>query len=103
MMSGMRINYHKSELVLVHHMEMDKVQFYTNLFGYPVGAFPIRYLGIPLHYNKLRRDDLQPLIDKIINRIVGWRGKLLTQAGRLYMDNCLCYEPGDQYAAVEQE
>jgi hypothetical protein len=50
-----------------------------------VGAFPIKYLGVPLHYNKLRREDLQPLIEKIIKRIAGWRGKLLTQAGRLVL------------------
>jgi hypothetical protein len=31
------------------------------------------------------RESLQPLIDKIIKRIVGWRGKLLTQARRLIL------------------
>jgi hypothetical protein len=38
-----------------------------------------------MHFNKLRRDDLQPLVDKIIKRIAWWRGKLLTQAGRLVL------------------
>jgi hypothetical protein len=51
----------------------------------PSGAFPIKYLGVPLHYNKLSREDLHPLIEKIIKRIAGWRGKLLTQAGRLLL------------------
>jgi hypothetical protein len=50
-----------------------------------VGSFPITYLGIPLHYNKLRREDLQPLIDKIIKRIAGWRGKLLNHVGKLIL------------------
>ena len=45
--------------------------------------FPIKYLGVPLHYTKLRRKDLQPMVDKIIKRIVGWRGRLLSYAGRL--------------------
>ena len=39
------------------------------------GSFPIKYLGIPLHYDKLRREDIQPLIDKIMKRIAGWRGE----------------------------
>jgi hypothetical protein len=31
-----------------------------------VGSFPIKYLGLPLHYEKLRRGDMQPLIDNIL-------------------------------------
>jgi hypothetical protein len=50
-----------------------------------VGELPIKYLGMPLHYYKLSREDLQLLIDKIIKRVAGWRGKLLTQAGRLIL------------------
>jgi hypothetical protein len=60
----------------------------------PVGNFPIKYLGIPLHYQKLRREDLQPLIDKIIKMIAGWRGKLLTRAGRIILiQTCLASIP----------
>jgi hypothetical protein len=59
-----------------------------------VGAFPIKYLGIPLHYNKLSREDLQPLVNKIIKRIAGWRGKLLTKAGRIILiKTCLASIP----------
>jgi hypothetical protein len=59
-----------------------------------VGSFPIKYLGIPLHYEKLRREDLQPLIDKILKRIAGWRGKLLSYAARvLLIKTCLASIP----------
>jgi hypothetical protein len=85
LMSGMRINYHKSELVAINPSEMEEVQEFADIFGCPVGDFPIKYLGISLHYQKLRMEDLQPLIDKIIKMIAGWRGKLLTQAGRLIL------------------
>jgi hypothetical protein len=64
------------------------------VFGCPVGAFPIKYLGIPLHYNKLSREDLHPLIDKIIKRIARWRGKLLTKVGRIILiKTCLASIP----------
>jgi hypothetical protein len=43
----------------------------VEIFGCLVGAFLIKYLGVPLHYNKLRREDLQTLIEKIIKRIAG--------------------------------
>jgi hypothetical protein len=32
-----------------------------------------------------RREDLQPLVEKIIKRIADWRGKLLTQGRRLVL------------------
>jgi hypothetical protein len=40
-------------------------------------------LGVPFHYEKLRREDVQPLMDKILKKIAGWRGKLLSQAAKL--------------------
>jgi hypothetical protein len=94
LMSGMRINYHKSELILVNIENRDVVNRWAEIFGCPVGAFPIKYLGIPLHYTKLSREDPQPLVDKIIKRIAGWRGKLLSRAGRIILiKTCLAGIP----------
>jgi hypothetical protein len=85
MMSGMRINDNKSELVPINPIGSEENQGFADIFGCPVGDFSIKYLGSPLHYHKLKREDLQPLIDKIIKRIAGWRGKLLSQVGRLIL------------------
>lgn len=45
----------------------------AHVFACPIGIFPFKYLGISLHHDRLRRDDIQLLIDKIIKRIAGWR------------------------------
>jgi hypothetical protein len=45
-----------------------------------MGSFPIKYLGVPLHYDKLKRKDIRPLVDKILNRVASSKGKLLSQA-----------------------
>lgn len=64
------------------------------MFGCPVGDLPITYLGAPLHYEKLKGEYLQPLVDKIIKRIAGWRGKLFSHAGRLLLiKTCLASIP----------
>jgi hypothetical protein len=56
--------------------------------------FPYTYLGVPLHYIKLRREDIQPIVDKIIKRVAGWKGKLLSYGGRLSLPNsCLSSIP----------
>jgi hypothetical protein len=80
--SRMRINYQKSELIPLC-LEEEETKFYADILGCVVGNFPIKYLGMSLHYEKLRREDIQPLIDKILKRIAGWRGKLLSYAARL--------------------
>ena len=55
---------------------------------------PIKYLGVPLHFTKLTRNDLQPVTDKIIKRIDGWWGRLLSYARRLtLLKACLANIP----------
>jgi hypothetical protein len=49
---------------------------------------------VPLHYTNLRKEHLQPIIDKIIKRIAGWKGRLLSYAGRLtLLKACLVSVP----------
>jgi hypothetical protein len=47
-----------------------------------LGFFPIKYLGVPLHHDKLKREDLQPLVDALLGRMTGWRGKLMSSAAK---------------------
>src|ERR1041384_8455564 len=47
--------------------------------------FPCKYLGVPLHFSKLRREDLQPIVDKTFKRFSGWGGKLLNYQSRLVL------------------
>jgi hypothetical protein len=91
--SGMRINYSKSELIPIN-MDQAEAQPFVDVFSCNSGVFPIKYLGIPLHYEKLSRADIQPLIDKILKRIAGWRGKLLSYRGRIILiKSCLASIP----------
>jgi hypothetical protein len=48
-----------------------------------MGDFPLQYLGVPLHHSKLRREDIQPVVDKILMKAASWRGKLLNHAAML--------------------
>jgi hypothetical protein len=43
---------------------------------------PGKYLGLSLHFRKIKMISLQPLLEKINNRLAGWKGRLLSKAGR---------------------
>jgi hypothetical protein len=67
--SGVRINFHKSDLTPVNLEE--ETQIYAQIFCCKIETFPFKYLGVPLHYDKLRREDIQPIVVMILNRIPG--------------------------------
>jgi hypothetical protein len=82
--SGMKINYSKSDMVLVNLDEEETLE-YSRIFCCKVGSFHCKYLGVPLHHKKLRREDIQPVVDKVINRIPGWKGRLMSYGVRLVL------------------
>ena len=83
-LSGMRVNFHKSEVITMN-MSGESAHDISYLFACPIGNFPIKYLGVPLHYENLSRDDIQPLVDKMLKQIAGWRGKLLSYAAKVVL------------------
>jgi hypothetical protein len=55
----MKINYRRSETVPIN-MGVQEISDFVENFGCYMGNFPIKYLGIPLHYEKLRRGRIDP-------------------------------------------
>jgi hypothetical protein len=46
-------------------------------------AFPFKYLGLPLSVKKLPKNTFLELIDKIADKLPGWKSALIHTAGRL--------------------
>ena len=92
-LSSMKINYNKSDLLTLGLEEEENLAL-ARLFCCNIGNFPIKYLGVPLHFTNLRMEDIQPVVDKLIKRITGWKGKLLSSAGKLVLlKSCLASTP----------
>lgn len=53
--------------------------------GIKVGSLPVRYLGMPLTTKTLTKQDYESLIDKVRGRMLSWRNKCLSYAGRLQL------------------
>jgi hypothetical protein len=61
-LSGMRINFHKCDLIALN-VDEQEAQVFSQTLSCKLGKLPMKYLGVPLHYTKLRKEDLQPIID----------------------------------------
>jgi hypothetical protein len=91
--SGMRINFYKCELIPMN-LEEERTHEIAHVLNCPIGALPFKYLGVPIHFEKLKREDIQPLVDKLLKRMAGWRGKLLAYSSRLELvKSCLSSVP----------
>ena len=80
--SGLHINLQKSSIHPIRCDELDLEHILSSFAGIR-GDFPCRYLVLQLHFQKLRKIHVQPLIERIGQRLPGWKGRWLNRAGRL--------------------
>src|SRR5438105_8265898 len=66
--SGLKINFHKSELFCFGDAQ-GSVETYMDLFGCKQGDLPMRYLGIQIHYKKLRNSDWRVIEERVEKRL----------------------------------
>jgi hypothetical protein len=85
-LSGLQINFHKSELYCFGEAQ-DHSQTYVELFGCNQGEFPIRYLGIPIHFQRLTNAEWKIVEERLQLHLNYWKGKLLSIGGRLVLIN----------------
>jgi hypothetical protein len=74
---------YKSKCITLN-VDASETHLVGHLFGCPIGSRGARRL---LHFDKLRAEDIQSTIDKIIKRIAGWHGRLISYSGRLVVNH----------------
>lgn len=79
--TGLTINFHKSTFTPIH-VDPELSESLAAILGCQVASFPQSYLGLPLSTHKLNLADFFFIIDKVDKRLAGWRGLLLSLAGR---------------------
>jgi hypothetical protein len=80
--SGLHINLQKSSVHPIRCQDIDLDHVLASFAGRRE-SFPCRYLGLQLHTRSLQKIHVQPLIERISQRLLGWKGKMLNKAGRL--------------------
>ncbi|XP_010691902.1 uncharacterized protein LOC104905150 [Beta vulgaris subsp. vulgaris] len=78
---GLAANLDKSNVYFAGIQE-DETNTLQELFQMPLGSFPFRYLGVPLHSSKLFYTECKPLIAKVVARVKTWTTRKLSYAGR---------------------
>jgi len=53
-----------------------------NLLPCELASFPCKYLGLPLSLDKLTKEQVQPIINRIADQLPGWKANLMTKIGR---------------------
>ncbi|KAK1299943.1 putative ribonuclease H protein [Acorus calamus] len=78
--TGLRLNPYKTQAFYSAHLDYYD---FTDLLGIAAGSLPVRYLGLPLTNKPLKHVTCLPLLEKVRRRIEGWKGHLLSFAGRV--------------------
>jgi hypothetical protein len=87
-LSGLKINFHKSELFCFGRAKEIQDE-YKVLFGCELGLLPFRYLGIPIHFRRLKNGEWKLIEDRFEKRLCSWIGKLLSYGDRFILINSI--------------
>ncbi|KAJ4771882.1 LINE-1 reverse transcriptase [Rhynchospora pubera] len=82
--SGISINQTKSTIIPFNLTQQQIGELQTTL-ACSISTLPLTYLGLPLTVLKPTRQDFQPLIDKVKKKLEGWKGALMSRAGKIVL------------------
>ena len=82
--SGLNVNIEKSTVYMAGVSVEERSRILMN-FPFALGILPVRYLGLPLMNQVMRKHDDLPLVEKIRSKINTWTCKFLSYGGRLQL------------------
>jgi hypothetical protein len=85
-LSGLKINFHKSEFFRFGRAKEEEEQ-YKQLVGCESGSLPVRYLGIIIHYRKLKNSEWNLVESHFEGKLGCWARKILSYDDRLILIN----------------
>lgn len=80
--SGQSININKSCFLVSTKASNVDIQRIKEVTSFNHANFPITYLGYPLYMGRQRISHFNDRIRKIVRKITGWQGKLVSVGGR---------------------
>jgi hypothetical protein len=84
-LSGLKINYHKSEAYIFRRERSEEIRI-ANMLNCRLGEMPMKYLGIPISVGKLGKVAFREVSEKVAKRIPPWKGKFMSSGGQVHLD-----------------
>lgn len=81
--TGLKMNWCKSMVSPV--AEVPCIDEIASILGCDVAKLPITYLGLPLSAKSSSKVIWNPIIEKMGNRLSGWKGQYLSRGGKLVL------------------
>lgn len=92
-LSGLKINYHKSEVIMFCYTQEEKEKT-TNMLNCKLGELPVKYLGILVSDKVLGINAFQGVPTRMMKMLDPLKGKFMTSGGMLILANsCLSNLP----------
>lgn len=92
-MSGMKINYQKSEVYVLGVDKEEELRF-ADMLNCKVGEMPFVYLGLPMGADKLKKKDLTPGMQRAEKKLESWHSGHLSFGEReIRINSCLSSIP----------
>jgi len=82
LVSGLRVNFHKSTVGVVGISELDLL-VYSKCLNSRQMDLPFKYLGMSIRGNPRKCEFWNPVVKRISSRLSRWKGRLLSMAGRI--------------------
>nr|KYP53205.1 hypothetical protein KK1_024831 [Cajanus cajan] len=83
---SLAVNFHKSYFGAIE-LDRNTVEKFADLLNYKIMTVLFIYLGIPIRVVERRRETWKPVIDKIRNKLAGWKHKTISLVGRISLIN----------------
>ena len=82
-LSGLKINYHKSD-IYVFEEDQERKEVLANMLNCRLGEWPMKYLELSISEHMAGSHAFTGLVDKMRKKLDPWKGRNLSLVGRLF-------------------
>lgn len=88
-LSGLKINLRKSKVYFSPNIDLEQCSVLSEVLGFSSTPNLGKYLGFPLKHSGATSQDFNFIIERVQNKLQGWKSKLLSMAGRVVLSQAV--------------
>lgn len=88
MVSGLKVNFHKSCLIGVN-VDPVFMEMACTFLNCQQGSLPFMYLGLPVGANPRKKEMWEPMVEQLRRRLHSWGNRYISLGGRVVLLNAM--------------